>query len=103
MIDRADRWHAATLVPDKEGLTLAQAVMIAWYTLYGPFTTPVIDGESGINGKEGTERLKSLGIGIHTRAPGQHARMIERRGAILRHAMHTSESQAEREGININI
>ena len=97
MIDRADRWHAAIVVENKETLTLVQAVMTAWYSIYGPFNTLVIDGELGINGKEGTDRLKSLGIGIHTRAPGQHARMIERRGAILRHAMHTSETQAERE------
>ena len=103
MIGRADSWRAATVVLYKEGLTLVQAMMTARYASYGPFATLVIDGESCINCKEGTERLKSLGIGIHTRAPGQHARMIARRRAILRHAMHTSESQAEREGININI
>ena len=33
------------------------------------------------------------------RAPRQHARFIERRGAILRHALHTAEEQMRREGI----
>ena len=43
--------------------------------------------------------LERLGITVRTRAPEQHARIIERRGALLRHAMHCSEEQLQKEGM----
>jgi len=39
------------------------------------------------------------GIIVKTRAPGQHARHIERAGAYLRVALHTAHSQCDREGV----
>ena len=51
------------------------------------------------NSKYFTEELKRRGVTIDVRAPQQHARFIERRGAILRHAMHTTEEQMQREGL----
>lgn len=47
--------------------------------------------------------LKRHGITIRLRAPGQHARMLERRGALVRHTMHTSEEQLRKEGITVTI
>ena len=47
--------------------------------------------------------LKRYGTEIRPRAPGQHARMIERRGAILRHSLHTAEEQFAREGIEVTM
>ena len=41
------------------------------------------------------------GVTIDIRAPRQHARFIERRGAILRHSMHTTEEQMQREGLTV--
>ena len=45
--------------------------------------------------------LQRYGAKIRAHAPGQHARMIERRGAILRHSLHTAEEQFAREGIEV--
>ena len=42
--------------------------------------------------------IQALGTTIVTRAPQQHCRYIERRGAVLRQTMHVIESQANREG-----
>ena len=48
------------------------------------------------------EFLARKGISVRTRAPGQHARMIERRGAITRHAMHCIEEQLASESITVS-
>ena len=58
-----------------------------------------IDGEKGISSKETVAFLKGIGCELIERAKTQHARMIERRGAVLRHSMHCTESQLEKEGI----
>ena len=47
------------------------------------------------------DELKRRGITIDIRAPRQHARFIERRGAILRRSMHTTEEQMLREGLTV--
>ena len=49
-----------------------------------------------------TDEMRRRGVTIDVRAPRQHARFIERRGAILRHAMHTTEEQMQREGLPVN-
>jgi len=59
----------------------------------------ICDGELGIMGDSAQARLKRLGIEPKVRAPGQHARFIERRGAILRQTLHCLESQLAREGV----
>ena len=59
-----------------------------------------MDGERGLTiAAEAQDFFRTQGIQVRPRAPGQHARYIERRGAILRHAMHCIEEQLEREGI----
>eukprot|EP00959_Pyramimonas_sp_CCMP1952_P032296 677756-Pyramimonas_sp.AAC.1 len=63
----------------------------------------IVDGEGGMaTSKYFDEELKRRGISLHVRAPRQHARFIERRGAILRHALHTAEEQPERESLTVN-
>ena len=72
MIDRADRWHAGKVIQDKHATTLCNAIVSCWYQIYGPFNTLVIDGESGINGKEGKDFLKSLGIQVRVHLASSH-------------------------------
>jgi len=101
MIDRADRWHAAMEIQTKEATELQQAIDKTWLRHFGPFKVLVIDGEKGIDSIATKEWLQRHGIELRIRAKGQHARMIERRGAILRHCMHTTEEQLEKEGITV--
>ena len=91
MIDRADRWHAAMCIPGKTGPILCDAITRTWIQIFGPFKFLIIDGEKGLATEEAETMLKRYGTEIRPRAPGQHARMIERRGAILRHRLHTAE------------
>ena len=61
------------------------------------------DGEGGLNSNEAKDFLKRQGIELKVRAPEQHARYVERHGALLRVAMHLIEEQCQREGVPITI
>ena len=95
MVDRCDRWHAAEEIQTKEFASIRRAIENCWIKIYGAPKYLVVDGEGAIahaGGEptaEAAEFLKHHGITPRIRAPDQHARMIERRGAILRHSMHT--------------
>ena len=36
MLDRADRFHSATEIPDKSAETLCEAIDTCWYRIFGP-------------------------------------------------------------------
>ena len=97
MIDRAVRWHAGTIIPNKETDTLLEAMHTARTSIFGPMEEFYVDGESGLNNAEADRQLKRQGTITKTRAPKQHARMTERRGALLRHIILTTLGQMERE------
>ena len=59
----------------------------------------ITDPESGLSTPTAEAELKRLGVSIKVRGKDQHARYIERRGAVLRHALHVMDEQARREGI----
>ena len=93
-VDRASRWHAAQVVTGKHDNVLWEALMAIWIGIHGPMQTLVVDGERGIAKRNyfHTE-LKARGIKLKERAPRQHARYIERRGALVKHAMRVMEEQ----------
>ena len=88
MIDVCDRWHAAAEVKTKDALALQEAICVCWTQTFGPFKRLVTDGEKGIDSESTRKFLTGKGIELKVRAKTQHARTIERRGAILRHTMH---------------
>ena len=98
---RASRWHSAVESPSKLADQLLENISTAWINQYGPMQTLVSDQESGLNTEDAIKKLKRLGVIIKFRGKDQHARYVERRGAILRHTMHVMQSQADREGIKI--
>ena len=103
-IDRASRWHAAKMVENKEDGTLVDALMTTWISVHGPMEELIVDGESGVVKSEVfAGELKARGIKLKPRAPQQHARYIERRGAILRHSMHVIEDQMKHEGLSVTM
>ena len=71
------------LIEDKETETFVDALNDLWVRTHGPMKRLHVDGESVITSIEGNVYLTSRGIDFKPRAPGQHARFIERRGAIL--------------------
>ena len=60
-----------------------------------------IDGEMGFNNERAIDELKRLGTTVRVRSPGQHARHIERRNAMLRHVTHLIEEDMKRYGPEI--
>ena len=101
MLDRADRWHAGRQIFGKTSDTLQEAIDLSWLQVFGPFKRLIIDGEKGVDSESTRAFLKRNGIELVVKAKGQHARMIERRGAILRHTMHTMKAQLAKENITV--
>ena len=97
MICRAIRWHAAMLIPNKETETFIDALNDLWVRHHGPMRRLHVDGECAIASIEGHTYLTSRGIDYKPRAPGQHARFIERRGALLRDSIHKIQTQMNME------
>ena len=61
-----------------------------------------IDGETGIVASDPSNTyLRRQSIRLRVRAKDQHARFIERRGALLRDQIHRTESQLEVEGLKV--
>ena len=100
-LDRADRWHAGVGIKDKESSTFTEAIDCSWVQIFGPFKFFIVDGEKGFITEDAKRYLQGRGTTVRTRAPGQHARLIERCRAILRRSMHCIEEQCEREGIKV--
>ena len=96
---RCIRWHAGRESPDKKEPTLLNGVETVWIQHYTPMKELYVDGESGLTSDTAVAHLKRLGVEVKVRAPNQHARYIERRGAILRFYMHVAEEQCKSEGI----
>ena len=68
-----------------------------------PFKVLVVAGEKGLLGAEAKPFFDRHGIVVRPRAPDQHAWMIERRGAVLRHALHCIQDQLQREGLQVTM
>ena len=101
-IDRASRWHLAVGVPGKTDKDRWEAMATTWLTHHGPMTELIVDGETGVTESHMFQgEMKARGIKLTVRAPQQHARYIERRGALLRHSMHVIEDQLKREGVAV--
>ena len=76
------------------------AIERIWIGIFGPPKELLVDGEGGISLSDYTRtRLGRYGIKLHIRAKDQHARYAERRGALLRDAIHRIHSQLKEEGI----
>ena len=73
-----------------------------WFGIFGPPEELIVDGEGGIALSESTRtRLGRHGVTLHVRAKDQHARYAERRGALLRDALHRIHSQLQEEGLTL--
>ena len=95
----ASRWHNGQVIDNHYDSTMLAAIDRSWIQLFGAMEVLIVDGEGGLTSAYFQEEMKRRGVKVDIRAPRQHARFIERRGAILRHALHTAEEQMRREGI----
>jgi len=71
-----------------------------WVSVHGPMRELITDCEGGIVLSDKTKLyLARKGIKLCPRGKDQHARYIERRGALLRDVIHRIEGQLEEEGL----
>ena len=88
LVDRCTRWQETYLVDSKHEHHLIDALDV-WITRHGPMAELIGDGESGIVRSHMTnEYLHRKTVKLLPRAKGQHARIAERRGALLRDCIH---------------
>ena len=86
----------------KHHVSKKNALEKIWIGIFGPPKELIVDGEGGIALSESTRaRLNRYGTKLHIRAKDQHARYAERRGALLRDAIHRIHSQLREEGITL--
>ena len=78
-------------VPSRHDHILLNAYATTWVQRHGPSKILYSDGETGFNNEDPIDALKRQGTELRIRAPGQHARTIDRRNGVLRHTMHLIE------------
>eukprot|EP00971_Amphidinium_carterae_P242348 4812008-Amphidinium_carterae.1 len=71
-----------------------------WVSIFGPMQILIVDGETGLDSETSDMYFQLKGIVKRTIAPGQHARVADRRAALLRDAVHKVEGQLYDEGIS---
>ena len=77
-----------------------KAIQELWLSVHGPMRELITDCEGGIVLSDRTKAfLTRQGVKLCPRGKDQHARYVERRGALLRDAIHRVEGQLEEEGI----
>eukprot|EP00971_Amphidinium_carterae_P341791 6480788-Amphidinium_carterae.1 len=101
LVDRAIRWQAAVECANREAETLLSAIETCWVCIFGPMQTIIIDGETSLDSDASDAYFQLRGITKRTVAPGQHARVADRRAALLRDAVHKIESHLYDEGITV--
>ena len=102
LVDRCTRWHHTKNVDGKTETDCMSAVD-SWVSIFGPMKELIVDGETAITqGAAFKAYADRKGITVRERAPGQHARIVERRGALLRDALHRMDSQLEIEGLQVS-
>ena len=100
---RCSRYHAAIHINSKEAPDIIEGLNKCWFQHFGFPSVLIIDGEGSISVPEVGAEFRAEGTRIQIRAPGQHARHIERRGAVLRDCLHKLDAQARREGRDVTL
>ncbi len=101
MIDRCPRWYHSLIIPNTEEPTLLEA-LDSWVRLHGPPKVLYMDQETGIQaGADALQYLHRHTIDYRPRAQGQQVAYIDRRGALVREAIHKVVGQLKKEHIKM--
>ena len=102
-VDKSSILHGIKETLTKTAEHLLEALMTAWISIHGPTQELIIDGETGVTQSQVMDReFKARGIKLTVRAVSQHARYIERRGALLRQTMRSIDDQLRRDGVTVS-
>ena len=83
IMDECIRFAAGSILVSKNANGLIRAITTDWLR---PFSAPrvlIADGESGLTTEEASQWLDRSQIHLKTKAPGEHAQMVERHQEML--------------------
>ena len=101
LLDEAIRWTVGETLASKSAIDLVESIMGGCVRYYGPMQILVADGERGLATEEVSQFLDRVFIQLKTKAPGEHAQMVERHHEVIRILLLRVESQLAQEGISM--
>ena len=101
LLDEAIRWTAGSVLKGKSAEYLIAAIMTHWVRHFGSMKVSVADGEKGLASEEVAQFLDRALIQLKTKAPGEHAQMVERHHEPLRRLLLRVEAQLHSEGPSV--
>ena len=100
LLDRTTRWHSGIQIEQKTSEAITAAIDSAWLMTHGAMKEFICDGERAIaECAQSADFFTRRGIKLQIRAPGQHARLVERRQALLRDMLHRIDTQLQADGV----
>ena len=87
-------------MPDKTPTSIIEAIATTWIRQHGPMRVLIADGESGLASEETAQWLDRVSVEFKTKAPGEHATMVERHHELLRRIILRTEAQFKEEAIS---
>ena len=97
LLDEALRWTAAVPMHDKTPASILEAVATTGFRPHGPIRVLITDGESGLASEETAQWVDRVNVELKTKAPGEHATMVERHHELLRRTILKIEEQCRAE------
>ena len=103
LLDEAIRFTVASILPDKTPASIIEAISVHWVGRFGGMKYLVADGESGLASEEVAQYLDRCvpPIELKTKAPGEHAQMVERHHELFRRILLRIEAQLAEEGLRV--
>lgn len=97
--DEAIRWSAASILPSKDAPALIIAISQDCVRVFGGPQFLIADGEKGFCSEQVAQFLDRCNTQLKTKAPREHAQVVERHNELLRQTLHKLEEQLKEEGI----
>ena len=103
LLDEAIRLTVASILPDRHAKSIIEAIRVHWVGRFSGMKTLVADGESGLASEEVAQYLDRCvpPIELKTKAPGEHAQMVERHHELFRRILLRIEAQLAEEGLSV--
>jgi len=101
LLDEAIRWSTASLLTSKDAPSLITAISQDWVRPFGGPRVLIADGEKGLCSEQVAQFLDRCNTQLKSKAPGEHAQMVERHHELLRQTLHKLEEQLIEEGIAV--
>ena len=99
LMDECIRWAVGSVLASKEANSLIEAITRDWLRPYSAPRVLIADGETGLTTEHASQWLDRWQIQLKTKAPGEHAQMVERHHELLRRLLRKVEAQLTEEGL----